>query len=169
MLAYGWMDSVIVYGCSEWRNQKSEWNRNRNFFPIPKFFDTESDTFFDTKIFAIPNPIPNFFDTESDTIQKIGKVLKPRSFEIKMSHSGADICLFAEFWLALEREVAWFLLILCQSYTSSHILKSIQVATCVKILNLNIVGPSLIELHFWEQVLGLDQLKKLVQIFWPRV
>ena len=60
---------------SEWRNQKSERNRNRNFFPIPKFFDTESDTFFDTKIFRnryryffryqkFSKPIPIlFFDT----------------------------------------------------------------------------------------------------------
>ena len=67
--------------------------------PIPILFqyqifsDTESDTFFNTKFFPIPNPIlfsiPNFYDTESDTIQKIGKVLKPRSFETETSHSGS--------------------------------------------------------------------------------
>ena len=67
---------------SEWRNQKSERNRNRNFFPIPKFFDTESDTFFDTKIFRnryryffryqkFSKPIPILFSkpifSETDT------------------------------------------------------------------------------------------------------
>ena len=56
---------------SVWRNPKSERNRIRNFFPIPNFFDTESDTFFDTKFFPIPIPIlfsiPEFFETESDT------------------------------------------------------------------------------------------------------
>ena len=36
---------------SVWRNPKSERNRIRNFFPIPIFFDTESDTFFDTIFF----------------------------------------------------------------------------------------------------------------------
>ena len=56
---------------SVWRNPKSERNRIRNFFPIPIFFDTESDTFFDTKFFPIPIPIlfsiPNFFETDTDT------------------------------------------------------------------------------------------------------
>ena len=56
---------------SVWRYQKSERNRIRNFFPIPIFSDTESDTFFDTKLFPIPIPIlfsiPEFFETESDT------------------------------------------------------------------------------------------------------
>ena len=33
---------------SVWRYPKSERNRIRNFFPIPNFSDTESDTFFDT-------------------------------------------------------------------------------------------------------------------------
>ena len=103
---------------------------------IPNLFNTESDTFFDTKfsryrirnylkigkvskprsfetetspkipkIWTKPNPklfaIPNFFDTESDTYfdtkffryrkrnhLKNGKVSKPRSFETETSHSG---------------------------------------------------------------------------------
>ena len=55
-----------------WRYPKSERNRIRNFFPIPNFSDTESDTFFDTKFFRyriqyffwyqivlIPNPKPS--------------------------------------------------------------------------------------------------------------
>ena len=44
---------------------------------ILNFFDTESDTFFDTNFFPIPNPIlfpiPKFFDTESETTKKIEK------------------------------------------------------------------------------------------------
>ena len=88
---------------SVWRYPKSERNRIRNFFPIPNFSDTESDTFIDIiffryriryffrnqifsilnpkffqyKICTIRNPIlfprPNFFDTEYETIKKIEK------------------------------------------------------------------------------------------------
>ena len=63
--------SQLFLFTSVWRNPKSERNRIRNFFPIPIFFDTESDTFFDTKFFPIPIPIlfsiPNFFETDTDT------------------------------------------------------------------------------------------------------
>ena len=56
---------------SVWRNPKSERNRIRNFFPIPNFFDTESDTFSDTDFFPIPIPIlfsiPKFYETDTNT------------------------------------------------------------------------------------------------------
>ena len=69
--------------------------------------ETESKTFFRYQIFPIPNPIifpiPNFYDTESDTFfdtkffqyrirnhQKNRKVSKPRSFETKTSHSAQE-------------------------------------------------------------------------------
>ena len=50
------------------------------FFPKPNFYDTESDTFFDTKFvwYRIRNH------------PKITKVSKPRSFETKTSRSGFD-------------------------------------------------------------------------------
>jgi len=70
---------------------KSEQNLIQNFFryqifsipnpilfPIPNFSDTETDPFFDTKIFRYR--IRNH--------QKNGKVSKPRSFETETSHSG---------------------------------------------------------------------------------
>ena len=82
-------------------NPKSERNRIRNFFPIPIFFDTESDTFFDTKFFrnqyrnffSIPKifetdtdtfSIPIFFETDTDTIKKHGKVSKPKCCNVKI-------------------------------------------------------------------------------------
>ena len=37
------------------------------------------------------------------------------------------------------------------------------VRTCVKIQNLNIVGWSLIKLHYREQVLGLGKFENLIQ------
>ena len=46
---------------------------NPKLFSIHNFFDTEPDTFFDTK----------FCDTESEILLKNGKVSKPRSFENK--------------------------------------------------------------------------------------
>ena len=46
-------------------------------FPIPNFFETDTDTFFDTKNFR------NRYRYH----QKNGKVSKPRSFETEMSHS----------------------------------------------------------------------------------
>ena len=43
---------------------------NPKLFPIPNFFDTESDTFFDTN-FSIPIPIlfsiPKFYETDTNT------------------------------------------------------------------------------------------------------
>ena len=53
---------------------------NPILFPIPNIFNTESDTFFDTKIFRyrIRNHLKN------------GKVSKPRSFETETSHSGSE-------------------------------------------------------------------------------
>ena len=76
--------------------------RIRYFFQYRSFSDT--DTFFDTKIFRTryryffryqifskPIPIlfkiPTNFETDTDTIATIGKVAKPRSLEIEMSHS----------------------------------------------------------------------------------
>ena len=44
---------------------------------MPIFYDTESDTFFDTK----------FFRYRIRNHQTNGKVLKPRSFETETSHS----------------------------------------------------------------------------------
>ena len=70
-------------------------------FMIPNISDTESDTFFDTKYFPIPNPIlfliPNISDTESDTfLYQICSIPNPiplknrKSFEIEMSHSALN-------------------------------------------------------------------------------
>ena len=48
-------------------------------------------------LFTIPNyskpipilfTVPKIFETDIDTIKKYGKLLKPRSFETEMSHSG---------------------------------------------------------------------------------
>ena len=65
------LDLVSKVKISVWRNPKSERNRIWNFFPKPFFFDTESDTFFDTNFFPIPNPIlfliPKFFETNTNT------------------------------------------------------------------------------------------------------
>ena len=75
------MRILLLEVISVWRYPKSKQNRIRNFFPIPNSFDTESDTFFDTKflryriryffryqIFSIPNPKPQkkwkSFETE---------------------------------------------------------------------------------------------------------
>ena len=67
------------------------YTESETLFLIPNISNTEPNTFLGTKFFPIPNPIffsiPIFFDTESDFNQKIGKVLKPRSFETEMSHS----------------------------------------------------------------------------------
>ena len=50
---------------------------NPILFSIPKNFETESDTFFDTKKKPKPNPIlfsiPKIFETESDTVKKMKK------------------------------------------------------------------------------------------------
>ena len=45
---------------SVWRNPKSEQNRTRNFFPMPIFFDTDTNTFFFNKFF--PNWYQYFFE-----------------------------------------------------------------------------------------------------------
>ena len=71
---------------SVWRYPKSEQNRIPKFFPIPKFFDTESDTkffrywirFFFIPIFFVPISIlfllkPKIFDTYSETIKNMKK------------------------------------------------------------------------------------------------
>ena len=81
---------LLLEVISVWRYPKSERNRIRNFFryqifpipnpilfSIPNFYDTESDTFFDTK----------FFRYRIRNHQKNGKVSKPRSFETETSHS----------------------------------------------------------------------------------
>ena len=101
---YGWrFFGWIIFGGLLWAVCYD--TKNLNETESETFSDTESDTFFDTKYF--PYRIRYFFryqiisdtesdtfsiqicfDTESDTIQKIGTVLKPRSFKTEMSHSG---------------------------------------------------------------------------------
>ena len=70
---------------SVWRYPKSERNRIRNFFPIPTFSDTKSDTFFKTKFFWYRMGYV-FFETKCFWYWiwyhlKQRKVLKLRSFE----------------------------------------------------------------------------------------
>ena len=66
---------IILIHISVWRYPKFKRNRIRNFFPIPNFSDTESETFSDTKFFRyrIRNHLKN------------GKVSKPRSFRTETS------------------------------------------------------------------------------------
>ena len=63
--------------CVTWRYLKSEQNQIRNFFRY----------FFRFQIFTIPNPILFRYRIQNHSKKK--KVLKPRSFETKTSHSGS--------------------------------------------------------------------------------
>ena len=56
-----------------WRDQIF---RNRDFFPRPNFFKTETKTFFSETKFS-----------ETETLKDLAKVSKPRSFETEMSIS----------------------------------------------------------------------------------
>ena len=103
----------LLFGFFIFRNQIFR-NRDRDFFPRPNFFETETDTFF-----SKPKPRPNFFETETETffpkprlfsetkffrnrnrdffsetkfsetktLKDLEKVSKPRSFETEMSTS----------------------------------------------------------------------------------
>jgi len=79
---------LLLEVISLWRYPKSE---SKTFFDT-KFYRYRIRYFFQYQVFTIPNPIlfpiPNFFDTESETIQKMKKFRKPRSYETETSHSG---------------------------------------------------------------------------------
>ena len=107
------MNICVLFQYKIFRNRYRYFLWEQNFskpipilFSIPKFFETDTDTFFDTnffrnryryffryQIFSKPIPIlfsiPKIFETDTDTIKKNGKVSKPRSFETEMSHSAS--------------------------------------------------------------------------------
>ena len=64
--------------CSVWRDPKSERYRFRDFFSVPKFSETGSETFFGTKKirdrFRDIFRYQIFFETDSDTIKKKPKI-----------------------------------------------------------------------------------------------
>ena len=63
--------TITILTSSVWRYPKSEQNWIQNFFPIPNFSNTESNTFFSKLMFIDTDsntfPKQNVFDTESDT------------------------------------------------------------------------------------------------------
>ena len=104
----------LLFGFFIFRDQIFR-NRDRDFFPRPNFFETETETFFRNQIFRNRNrdffPRPNSFETETETffpkpnfpkprlfsetkfsetetLKDLAKVSKPRSFETEMSISG---------------------------------------------------------------------------------
>ena len=115
-----------VHLYSVWRNPKSEQNRIQNFFPMPIFFDTESDTYFDTKFFRyriqyffwyqnfskpipILFPIPKISETDTDTIKKMEKfrnreVSKPKCHTLAFDASGSSLPCFNS---STSSAVAW--------------------------------------------------------------
>ena len=90
--------------------------RNRDFFPRPKFSETETEIFFPKPNFLKPKPRlfsetkffrnrnrdffseTKFSETETETLKDLAKVSKPRSFETEMSISDLDARIDFDSW-----------------------------------------------------------------------
>merc|ERR1712004_762386 len=66
----------LLFGFFIFRDQNFR-NRDRDFFPRPNFFETETETFFRNQIFRKPKPIL-FSETETETFFRDGIFSKPK-------------------------------------------------------------------------------------------